>query len=140
MDPAWTDLVDDHDVDIADVNTWALLLRNEYCKDIREYKYWEYVYDVPNFVASGAEPNTCMQNTNIIKIVKQIFENMGNNWYFGNYNGWLRQRRDEENAGKLSFTCDLTKNNYFMFVEKGKTKIEQEAKINKDLISKLFIK
>ena len=111
----------DHEVDIAEENTWELLLRNEYCKDVREYKYSEYVYDAPNFVASGAEPDTCMQNSNIMKIVKQIFKNMGSNWYYGNYNGWLKERQSEAKAGKLSFTCDMTSKYYKMFADKGET-------------------
>lgn len=120
-DPVWTNLFDEHEVDITDANTWALLLRNEYCKDVREYKHSEFVYDAPYFVASGAESGTCMQDSNIIKIINQIYSNMGSYAYYGNYNGWLKQRSDDAKAQRLSFTCEMTSKYYHMLAEKGKT-------------------
>ena len=62
-----------------------------------------------------------MQNSNILKIVNRVYENMVSNWYYEDYNGWLKERQSEAKAGKLSFTCDMTSKYYKMFADKGET-------------------
>ena len=107
-DPSWTDLVEEHPVDLTDDDTWALMLRNEYCKDIRHDKYWEWIYDIPMFVPAAGEPESCMESTNMMTIMNTIWTNLGDNWYYGNYNGWLRDRHEEAKLGQMHFTCTLT--------------------------------
>jgi hypothetical protein len=49
-----------HDLSKQDYHTWELFLRMNYCKDIREGAFFEYVMDAPYFKSADNEPEFCM--------------------------------------------------------------------------------
>ena len=49
-----------HDLSKQDYHTWELFLRMNYCKDIREGTFFEYVMDAPDFRSVDNEPDFCM--------------------------------------------------------------------------------
>lgn len=65
-DRAWRNCMDDqwfttvealNPVDLHEKPTWERFLRFSYCKEIRDRKYFEYVFDVPVFRSVDGEPD-----------------------------------------------------------------------------------
>ena len=78
---------------------------------------------------SGGEPQSCMQNKNIQKIVSTYYNNLGLSQYYGNYNRWLNQKLKEVKAGKFSLGCSKTIASYQTQADDS---ILQRAKREKD--------
>ena len=62
FDSYWTTVTqhEQHDLSKQDYHTWELFLRMNYCKDIREGAFFEYVMDAPYFKSADNEPEFCM--------------------------------------------------------------------------------
>lgn len=56
-DSQWTVVLETpYEVDLKDQSDWERYLRFNYCKDIRDGKFFEYVFDQPQFTPVDGEP------------------------------------------------------------------------------------
>ena len=79
-----------YEVDLKDQSDWERYLRFNYCKYIRDGKFFEYVFDFPQFTPVDGEPQSCLVTKNIQKLTEAFMNNMGKSAYYGNYNDWLQ--------------------------------------------------